>query len=135
MTRTMTRVAQRIVLAVLLGAAFVSPLNAQEVVWSPAGEEVLATTNPLPATDPGAVQVFVDGHPANAYRELGTVSLTTWSDCDPEVVETLFKRKAAEVGGDGVIYLDMEAGAISCDLITGEVFEEKIYRGTVIKYE
>lgn len=87
---------------------------------------------------PAEVRLFVTKKPEFKYEELGLVTLDTAFDSptETEVYERL-RRKAAEIGADGIIILNSQSSVHQAPDITYDFYGNPImtnYTYSVIKY-
>lgn len=78
---------------------------APHVSFSPTGNPTLL--GELGPVEEGDVIIYVTREPEGSYDELGILSFNTQAQYpDERMVFSLFRRKAAEIGADGVILLE-----------------------------
>ncbi|MEO0796344.1 MAG: hypothetical protein AAFX93_14335 [Verrucomicrobiota bacterium] len=96
-------------------------------------------------TAPADVRIFFTQRPTKPYIELGIITIPTQQAVpNQEEIFSLFRDKAAEVGGDGVIIMDTQTAVDSYSrpsfysdwgVYYSEVIRSRsIFRGMVIQY-
>jgi len=104
----------------------------------------VAKAAPSPVA-PAEVRIFFTQRPEKPYLELGVISIPTMQSVpNQEEIFQLFRTKAAEVGGDGVIILDTQTridsfpSATFADYwgvyYTETIRSQSIFRGLVIQF-
>ncbi|MGE9294703.1 MAG: hypothetical protein ACQKBV_00230 [Puniceicoccales bacterium] len=134
-----------IIAIVLAGCGYnvrYAPINNPVTPQGAAVADSVAARGPV---NPADVRIFFVQRPEKAYNELGIITIPTMQSApNEEEIFNLFRQKAAEVGGDGVIILDTQTsinsypGTAYADYwgiyYTETIRSQSIFRGLVIQF-
>jgi hypothetical protein len=80
------------------------------------------------------VKIFITKKPTSNYEELGILSVMTWEyQPDDFYYYNLMKRKASEIGANGVIILSSQ-NEVNTNYVTKQTYAGKNYKAMAIRF-